>query len=126
MTDEQGVKVLEVGKANQLGTGGLIANVALFARIHAAPLGRSLAKEGHVEHIGFRRVHEVGLRLAQLWRDEVGLDGVGVDAVVDLGEIAADIPAEGLALGFLESLELLDQVQLELDRDPRGEFQGDV
>jgi hypothetical protein len=30
-----------------------------------------LHKEGHVEHIGFRRVNEVGLGLAQLRRDEV-------------------------------------------------------
>ena len=93
-----------------------------LARICAAPLDPSLAAEGRVEHIGFRRVHEVGLRLAQLLRDEVGLDGVGVDAVVDLSEVAADVPAESLALGFLEPLKLFDEVELELDRDPCGEL----
>lgn len=93
-----------------------------LARICAAPLDPSLAAEGRVEHIGFRRVHEVGLRLAQLLRDEVGLDGVGMDPFVKLRKIGADIPAEGLAPSFLESQNLLDPVQLELDRDPRGEF----
>jgi len=39
---------------------------------------------------------------------------------------AADVPAESLALGFLEPLKLFDEVELELDRDPRGELQGDV
>ncbi len=97
-----------------------------FAGVLAAPLGGGLAEEGHVEHIGFTGVDETGLGFAQLWRDEVGLDGVGVDAVVDLGEVAADVPAEGLALGFLEPLKLFDEVELELNRDPRGELQSDI
>ena len=109
-----------------MGAGGLVANVDIFARVFAAPLGGGLAEEGHVEHIGLAGIDDAGLRFAQLRRDEVSLDGVGVDAVVDLGEIAANVPAEGLALGFLEPLKFLNEVELELDRDPRGELQGDV
>ena len=109
-----------------MGASGLVANVAIFAGVLAAPLGGGLAEEGHVQHIGLAGIDDADLRFAQLRRDEVSLDGVGVDAVVDLGEIAADVPAESLALGFLEPLKFLDEVELELDRDPRGELQGDV
>ena len=48
----------------------------------AAPLGGGPAEEGHVEHIGLAGIDDAGLRFAQLRRDEVSLDGVGVDAVV--------------------------------------------
>ncbi len=126
LTDKQGVEVFQVREADELGAGGLVADVALVAGVLAAPLGGGLAEEGHVEHIGFAGIDEAGLRLAQLRRDQVRLNGVGVDAVVDFGEVAADIPAEGLALGFLEALELFDEVGLELDRDPRGKLQGNV
>jgi hypothetical protein len=126
LPDKQGVEVFEVGEAHELGAGGLVADVALFAGVLAPPLGGRLAEEGHVQHIGLAGIDEAGLGFAQLRRDEMGLDGVGVDAVVDLGEVAADVPAEGLALGFLEPLKFLNQVELELHRDPRGELQGDV
>ena len=122
MADKQGVEVFQIREANELGTGGLVADVALFAGVLAAPLGGGLAEEGHVEHIGLAGIDEAGLGFAQLRRDEVGLDGVGVDAVVDLSEVAADVPAESLALGFLEPLKLFDEVELELDRDPCGEL----
>ena len=126
LPDKQGVEVFEVGEADELGAGGLVADVALVAGVLTAPLGRGLAEQSHVEHIGFAGINEAGLGFAQLRRDEMGLDGVGVDAVVDPGEIAADVPAEGLALGFLEPLKFLDEVELELDLDPRGALQGDV
>ena len=122
MADKQGVEVFQIREANELGTGGLVADVALFAGVLAAPLGGGLAEEGHVEHIGLAGIDEAGLGFAQLRRDEVGLDGVGVDAVVDLSEVAADVPAESLALGVLEPLKLFDEVERELDRDPCGEL----
>jgi len=124
--DEEGVEVFQIGEAHELGAGGVVADVAFVAGVLAAPLRGGLAEEGHVEHVGFTGIDEAGLGFAQLGRDKVGLDGVGVDAVVYLGEVAADVPAEGLALGFLQTLEFLDEVELELDRDPRGELQGDV
>jgi hypothetical protein len=124
--NEEGVEVFQIGEAHELGAGGVVANVAFIARVVAAPLRGGLAEEGHVEHVGLTGIDEVCLSLGEFGRDEVGLDGVGVDAVVDLGEVAADVPAERLALGFLEPLEFLDEVELELDGDPRGELQGDV
>ena len=56
----------------------------------------------------------------------MSLNSVGVDSVVDLREVAADIPAESLTLSFFEPLKLLDEVQLELNRDPRGKFVSDI
>jgi hypothetical protein len=56
------------------------------------------------------------------------LDGVCVDAVVDLGERALEIPfeLEAVALVHLETLKLPDEVEFELHRDPGGELEGDV
>jgi hypothetical protein len=116
--DEDGVEIFQIGEADQLGAGGLVADVAFVFRVRGTPLGSGLSEKGHVEHVGFVGINEVGLGFAQLGRDKVGLDGVGVDAVVDTGEVAADVPPERLALLLLEALEFLDEVEFELDRDP--------
>ena|GEM_PF-1185112 len=124
--DEEGVEVFQMREAHELGTGGVVADVAFVAGVLAAPLRGGLAEEGRVEYVGFTGIDEAGLGVGQLGRDEVSLDGVGVDAVVNLGEVPPDVPAEGLALGFLQALEFLDEVELELDGDPRGELQRKV
>ena len=54
------------------------------------------------------------------------LNRVGMDAVVDLGQAETNVPAERLLLLHLKPLKLFDEVQLELDRDPRGELKGNV
>ena len=68
------------------------------------------------------------MRRRHLGRDEVRLDGIGVNAVVELGKGAIEIPREGKSAVFvlLEPLEFLDQVEFEFDGDPRGEFKGDA
>ena len=73
-------------------------------------------------------VRQQGAHLGDGGRDERLLDGVGVDAVVDLGEGALEVPLQLEAVVFLvlEALELLDEVELELDGNPRGELEGDV
>ena len=124
--DEERVQVFQVGEADKLRHVGVISHIALVTRMAVPPLPGGHAKEGHVQHIRFAGIDEVGLRLVQLWRDEVGLDGIRVDAVVDAGEVAADVPTEGLTLGLLEALEFLDEVELELDRNPRGELERNV
>lgn len=55
-------------------------------------------------------------------------DGVGVDAVVELGEGAVEVPGEGEAAVFvvLETLEFLDEVELKLDGDLGGKLEGNV
>ena len=105
---------------------GLVADVALLAWILATPLSGGLTEERHIEYVGLACINQTCLGFAQLWRDEVSLNSVGVDSVVDLREVAADIPAESLTLSFFEPLKLLDEVQLELNRDPRGKFVSDI
>ena len=56
----------------------------------------------------------------------MGLDGIGVDAVVDFGQVAADVPTQLLVFGLFQALEFLDEVELEFDRHPGGELEGDV
>jgi len=93
-----------------------------------APLRGGVAKERDVEQVGFAGVDGSRLRLGDGGRDEGFLDGVGVDAVIDLRERALEVPAELEAVVFvvLEALELLDEVDFEFDRDPRSEFEGNV
>ena len=120
------VQRLQVGQAHELRDVGLIADVALAARLAITPLPGRLAEQGYVQQVGFARVDQGGLLWGDLGWNEVLLDGVGVNAVVDLGEVAADVPTELIALPFLEALELLDEVELELDRNPGRELEGNV
>ena len=52
--------------------------------------------------------------------------GVGVDVVVDLGQVALHIPAELLLLRFLETLKLFDQVDFEFRTDPHSKFEYQI
>jgi hypothetical protein len=56
------------------------------------------------------------------------LDGVGVDAVVELGKGAVEVPGqrEAAVLVLLETLEFLDEVELKLRAEPRTELEGDI
>ena len=69
-----------------------------------------------------------GLDLGDAGRDEPFLDRVGVDAVVDLGEGALEVPFELEAVAFLvlEATELFHQINFEFRADPHSEFKGDV
>lgn len=60
--------------------------------------------------------------------DQVRFDRIGVDAVVELGKSAIQIPGERQAaiFIFLETLEFLDEVELELDRYPGSKLKSDV
>ena len=49
MGDEESVEVFEIGEADELGAGGLIADIAWAAGVGVAPLGGGLGEEGHVE-----------------------------------------------------------------------------
>jgi hypothetical protein len=51
-----------------------------------------------------------------------------VQAIIDLGEGAIEVPGEGKAAVFvlLEPLEFLDEVKLKFNRNPRGKFKSNV
>ena len=128
MPDENGVEAFEIGEDNELLQRGVIEEVALGVGMSVAPLFRGLAEEGDIEQIGLVGIDERGLLFRDARRYERLFDGIGVDAVVDLGEGALEIPAELETVVFvvLEALEFLDEVELELRAEPRSELEGDV
>ena len=126
--NEFSVHALDISQHKELLNGGVVAHVAVELGIGVAPLFRRLTKKGHVQQIGLVGVGAGGLRGRDLRRDEVGLDGVGVDAVVELGESAVEIPSEREAAVFvvLEAAKFFDQVNLERWAYPHAELEGDV
>ena len=73
-------------------------------------------------------IWRMAMALSLMRRDEVGFDRIGVDAVVELGEGSVEVPGEGEAVVFvvLEALEILDESNFELDRNPGSEFEGNI
>ena len=49
-----------------------------------------------------------------------------MDAIIDLGEVALDVPAELFKFFRLEPLKLFDEVDFEFGADPHTELKGDV
>lgn len=128
LTDEHGIEACEIGEDDELLQWGVVAEVALGIGMSIAPLLRRLAEEGDVEQVGFVGIDEGALSLGDGGRQERLLDRVGVDAVVDLGEGALEIPPELEAVVFvvLEPLEFLDEVKFEFRAEPRAELERDV
>jgi hypothetical protein len=79
----------------------VVADVALGIGVGVAPLFRGLAEKGDVEKIGLAGVGEAGLGLGDGGGDEGFLDGVGVDAVIDLGQGALEVPFQPEAVVFV-------------------------
>ena len=128
MADQDGVEAFEIGEDDELLQRGVVADVAVGIGVGVAPLFRSLAEKGDVEEIRLAGVGEAGLGFGDSGGNERLLDRVGVDAVVDLGKGALEVPIKLEAVVFLvlEALELLDEVEFEFRTEPRTEFKGDV
>ena len=60
--------------------------------------------------------------------DQVRLDGVCMEAVIELGQGAVEVPCQGEppALVVLETTEFLDKIDFELGADPHAELEGDI
>ena len=100
MADEHGVEAFQIGKDDKLFQRSVIADVSLGVRMGIAPLFRGLAEEGDVEQVGLGGIDEPGLGLRDGGRDEGFLYRIGVDAVIDLGEGALEVPTELEAVVF--------------------------
>jgi hypothetical protein len=128
LTDQFGVDTLQVGQHEELFEAGMVPHVAVEVGILPAPLHRRDAEQGRVKQVSLTGIDERHLLVGDFLGDQVLLDCVGVDAVVQLGQRAVQAPIGGKLPGLLllEPLELLDQIELELDGDPRGELERDV
>ena len=126
--NELGVHVFDIGEDEELFEAGVVAHVAVLAGVRVPPLPGGLAEKGDVEEIRLRGVGEGGLLRGDFSRNQMGLDGVGVEPVVDLGEGAIEIPSERKAavLVLLEPLEFLDEVDFKLGTDPHSKLKGYV
>ncbi len=88
-----GVQAFDVGEHQQLFEGGVFAHVAFQRGVGVAPLFGGQAEEGDVEYVGLAGIGDGGLRGCDGGRYQVRFDGVGVDAVVELGQGAIQIQA---------------------------------
>ncbi|MGP1667104.1 MAG: hypothetical protein ACTS5I_14615, partial [Rhodanobacter sp.] len=91
---------------------------ALAARVFITPLLCGFPKQRHVQQVGLAGVDEVDLLRCQLRRYQPGFDGIGMQPIVDFGQVAADVPAQLFALGLFQALELFDEVNFEFRTDP--------
>jgi hypothetical protein len=126
LADEVGIEILEIREADKLRDIGVIPDITALVRVAVPPFFCSGPEERHVEEIGFRCVDPVDLGRVELGWDQVLFNRVRVNPVIDLREVAPDIPAELLAFLILEALEFFDEIKLEFHRDPRSEFKRDV
>jgi len=68
----------------------------------------------------------VDLEFAQFRRNQVFLDSIGMNTVVDLGKVPADIPAELLSFFIFKSLEFFYQIKFKLYRNPGGKLKSNI
>ena len=123
-----GIHALEVCQYQQLLDAGVVAHIAVEFRVNLAPLLRGLPEKRHVQDIGLRGVGDGRLRWRDRGRDEMRLDGVSVDAVVELRKSAVEIPRqrEPPAFVVLQALKFFDEIELELNGNPGGELEGNI
>ena len=88
-------------------------------------LGRH-AEQSHVQDIRLIGIDQGNLPSGQFRRNQIFLDGIRMNAIIDLGKVALDIPAKLLQLLGLEPLKLFDEVDFEFGADPHTELKGDV
>ena len=90
--DEHRVQVLQIGQAHELRNVGIVADVAFELRMGIAPLFGRHPEQCHIQNIGFVGIDQRNLPSRQFRRDQVFLDGICVNAVIDLGKVALDVP----------------------------------
>ena len=126
LVDEDGIEVLHIRQANQLVDSGIVAYVAFLVCICLSPLLGCHSEHRHVEYICFVGIYDACLLRSHLFGDDVAFDGIGVYAVVNLGEFPFGRPSN-LPLFFLfKALELLNKIEFDRDAYRRATFKGNV
>ena len=102
LTDKQGIQVLQVGETDELRDVGIIPDSAGPVSMRLPPLLCCYAEQRHVEHIRFGCVDRGNLLPGQFGRYQVLFDSISMDPLIDLCQIAPDIPAKLSVLVILE------------------------
>ena len=128
LADENGIEALEICEDDKLLKRSMVADVTFGIGMGIAPCTGCLSEEGDIEQVGFVGIDERCLSLGECRGQECFFDGVGVDAVVDLGEGALEAPIELQAAVFilLKPLKFRDEIEFELGAEPRTELERDV
>jgi hypothetical protein len=90
---KQGVDAFHIAQYHQLLKGGMVPYIALGIGVGLPPLNSGFAEKGHVQQVGLAGIYGRRILLSKQLRDEVFLDRIGMDAVIDLGQNALDMPA---------------------------------
>ena len=88
LMNKMGVQGFEVGQADKMGDIGFVADISFVLRVFVPPLFSGFAEQGHVQQIRLAGVDNIDLFRRELRRDQVRLDGVGVDAIIDFGQLS--------------------------------------
>lgn len=123
---EHSIQTLHVRQAYQFIDGRIVVDVAFQVGMFVAPFQGGHSEECHVQHIGFVGVDAQGLCRDYLLRDEVLLNGIGVNAVIDFRQFPFAFQPNLCLFLLFQPLELRNQVNLELRTYPHGKFKGDV
>ena len=126
LVDEHRIQVFQIGEADQLRDIGVVSDISFQIRMAVPPLFCSHTEQGHVQNIGFTGIHHGDLLCGKLRRNQIFLDGVRMDAVVDLGQVSLNVPAKLFHFLGLKSLKLFDQIDFELRANPHAKLKGDV
>ena len=124
--DKKSVQVFEIGQTDQLRDIGVVPDISCFVWIRIPPHGSGHAEKSHVQDIRFRGINSVNLRFSQFVGDKIFLDDIGMNPIVDFGQIPPDVPTQLLFLFILQPLELLDEIKFKLRGDPRSKLESDV
>ena len=93
-----------------MGRVGKVADIALFAGIGVPPLPGRHTEQSHIQNIRLAGVDQADLLAGQFRGDQIGLNGIGVDTVIDFCQVPLDVPTELFLFIFLEPLKLLDYI----------------
>jgi hypothetical protein len=105
----------------------MISDISLEIRMLLMPHLRGFREHENIEKVSFICIDISLFHLSQC-REEIVFDSIGMYPIVYFGKFSFDIPAKRLLLllYLLESLKFLYQIELELDRYPTCELEGDI
>ena len=92
--DKLCVHAFQIGQHEELLDAGMVAHVAVQPRVSLPPLFGSLPKESDIQQVCLTGIGDGRLGRGDFRRNEVFFDGIGVDAVVELGQRTVEVPGQ--------------------------------